>query len=145
MKEGAELETFGDVDLSILNCVEKAQCEGKPDLIVELIGLNLADVPLQLSAIKDFILKADEVYLKRLPIIKGSSANLGVISIARLCGELQQIDFIQSLQKTSAYVNHLEQAFARVRRFFSRTAKSSLCCKLTKLLSALSFIHPIIL
>ncbi len=128
VKEGAELETFGDVDLSILNGFEEAQCDGEPDLIVELIDLYLADVPLQLSAIKDFILKADEVSLKRSAHnLKGSSANLGVISIARLCEELEQIDFTRSLQKTSAYVNHLEQAFARVRRIFLAERQNRAC------------------
>lgn len=118
-KEGAEPETFEDVDLSVLLDFEAAQCEGEPDLIVELIDLYLADVPPQLAAIKDFISTADEISLKRAAHnLKGSSANLGVDGIARLCEELEQTDFIESSQKMNVCVNRLEQAFARVRTVF---------------------------
>lgn len=117
--EVAGEKNFDDVDLSVLLDFEAAQCDGEPDLIVELIDLYLADVPLQLTAIKDSILKADEISFKRAAHnLKGSSANLGVISIARLCEELEQIDFTRSLQKINTYVNHLEQAFARVQQIF---------------------------
>ena len=119
---------FDDVDLSVLFDFEAAQCEGEPDLIVELIDLYLADFPQQLSAIKDSILKNDEASLKRSAHnLKGSSATLGVISIARLCEKLEQVDFTRSLQKTSAYVNHLEQAFARVRRIFLDERQNRAC------------------
>lgn len=110
-----EPEIFDDVDLSVLFDFEEAQSEGEPDLIVELIDLYLADIRSQLSAIKDFILKADEVSLKRVAHnLKGSSANLGIKSIARLCEELEQMNFIESPKKTNVCFNRLDQAFARV-------------------------------
>lgn len=110
---------FDDVDLSVLFDFEEAQCEGEPDLIVELIDLYLADVPQQLSAIKNSILKADKVSLKHAAHnLKGSSANLGVKSIARLCEELEQTDFIETSQKTDDCIDRLDQAFERVCRIF---------------------------
>jgi len=46
--------------------------------------------------------------------LKGSSANLGVKSIAVLCEELEQFESGESTQK-SDIINRLEQTFARVR------------------------------
>lgn len=109
------MSDFDDVDMSLLLGFEEAQCEGEPDLIVELIDLYLADVPQQLSAMKDFVLKADEISLKRAAhTLKGSSANLGVNSIAVLCEEIEQTDFSESFQQGNKLFDRLEQAFARV-------------------------------
>lgn len=121
-------ENFEDVDLSVLLDFEAAQCEGDPDLIVELIDLYLAGVPQQLSAIKDFQLKADEISLKRaVHNLKGSSANLGVISIAKLCEELEQMNFTEASDKDNACVNQLDHAFARVRCFFLAVRENRVC------------------
>lgn len=119
-ENNAEAVFSDDVDLSVLLEFEKAQCAGEPDLVVELIDLYLAEVPHQLSAIKDSISTADEVSLKRAAHnLKGSSANLGVESVARLCRELEQMDFVESPQKINVCVGALEQTFARVRRILS--------------------------
>lgn len=126
--KGAEPENFEDIDLSVLLDFEAAQCEGDPDLIVELIDLYLAEVPQQLSSIKDFKLKADEISLKRAAhTLKGSSANLGVISISRLCEELEQMNFTEASLKNNNCLNQLEQAFTRVRRVFLAVRKNRAC------------------
>lgn len=117
-------EIFNDVNLSVLLDFEKVQCEGDPDLIVELIDLYLEEVPQQLSAIKDFVLKADESSLKRaVHNLKGSSSNLGVLSISKLCEELEQMNFTAASLNDNFYINQLEQAFTRVRRIFSEVSQ----------------------
>lgn len=114
-----EQVTTDDVDLSVLLDFEKAQCEGEPDLIVELIDLYLAEVPQQLLMIKEFHSKGDEISLKRaVHNLKGSSANLGVISIAHLCEEIEQMNFIESLQQINTCIDRLDQSFARVSSIF---------------------------
>lgn len=108
-----------NVDLSVLLGFEEAQCEGEPDLIVELIDIYLANVPHQLSVMKDCVLKADANSLKRVAHnLKGSSANLGVNSVAALCEEIEQTDFSQSFQESKIFIDLLEQTFARVRPVF---------------------------
>lgn len=107
-----------DVDISVLLGFEDAQGEGEPDLIVELIDLYLEDVPPQLSAMKDFVLKADAVSLKRAAHnLKGSSANLGAKAVAMLCEELEQTGLSDSLQQSNI-IDRLEQAFTRVCKLF---------------------------
>lgn len=112
-------ESVDDIDLSVLNSFEEAQCAGEPDLIVELIDLYLADVPQQLSAMKNFVLEADKISLKRAAHnLKGGSANLGVNSIATLCEELEQTNFSELSPSVNNLINRLEQAFIRVRSIF---------------------------
>ncbi len=111
----AERASLEDVDLSVLNSFEEAQSEGEPDLIVELIDLYLADVPKHLSAMKDCVLNDSQNSLSRSAHnLKGSSANLGIKSIALLCKELEQSESGESILK-SDIINRLEQTFARVR------------------------------
>ncbi len=115
----AERASLEDVDLSVLTSFEEAQCEGEPDLIVELIDLYLADVPQQLSAMKNFVLEADKISLKRAAHnLKGGSANLGVNSIATLCEELEQTQFSELSPSVNNLINRLEQAFICVRSIF---------------------------
>jgi len=126
--QNAEPENFEDVDLSVLLDFEAAQCEDDPDLIVELIDLYLAGTPQQLSVIKDSVFKADEISLKlAVHNLKGSSANLGVISITRLCEELEQMNFTGASHKENIHVKRLEQAFARVRRVFLAVRQNRAC------------------
>ena len=107
---------FDDIDMSVLREFEDVQCEGEPDLIVELIDLYLADAPDQLLAMKDFVLKANQVSLKRTAhTLKGSSANLGANGMATLC---QELELCESLHQANILINNLEQAFDRVRTAF---------------------------
>jgi HPt (histidine-containing phosphotransfer) domain-containing protein len=108
-----------DVDMSVLTGFDEAQCEGEPDLIVELIDLYLDEFPLQLSAMKDCVEKADEIALKRTAhTLKGSSANLGVNGVAELCEELESTDLSASFQPANILIDRMEQTFARVRPLF---------------------------
>lgn len=108
-----------DVDLSMLTGFEMAQCEGEPDLIVELIDLYLANVPQQLSAMKDFVSKADKASLKRAAHnLKGSSANMGAQSVAAICLELEHADADESFEQSSVLINRLEQTFEHIRPIF---------------------------
>ncbi len=123
--ENENREIVEDVDLSILNSFEEAQCAGEPDLIVELIDLYLEDVPQQLSAMKNFILNADKISLKRAAHnLKGGSANLGVNCIVKLCEELEQSSFTESSQPVNDLIIRLEQAFIRVRSIFQAERQS---------------------
>lgn len=117
--ENAIPASIDDVDLSVLLGFAEAQCEDEPDLIVELIDLYLADFPQQLSAMKDSILQADEIALKRAAhTLKGSSANLGVNGVAMLCEEIEKTDSSESVQQANVLISQLEQTFARVRPIF---------------------------
>jgi HPt (histidine-containing phosphotransfer) domain-containing protein len=118
-RANAETASGDDVDMSVLTGFAEAQCEGDPDLIVELIDLYLDEFPLQLSAIKDCSMKADAIALKRAAhTLKGSSSNLGVNGVAELCGELELTDLSLSFQQANVLIDRMEQTFARVRPLF---------------------------
>lgn len=111
--------SFDDVDLSVLLGFAEAQCADEPDLIVELIDLYLADFPQQLSVMKHSVSKADDITLKRAAhTLKGSSANLGVNSVAMLCEEIEGTDSNGSFQQSNILINRLERNYTRVRPIF---------------------------
>lgn len=115
----ADETSFDDVDLSVLLSFSEAQCEDEPDLIVELIDLYLADFSQQLSVMKDSVLKADEISLKRAAhTLKGSSANLGVNGAAVLCEKIEKTDSSESSQQLNVLIIRLEETLAHVRPIF---------------------------
>lgn len=115
----ADETSFDDVDLSVLLSFSEAQCEDEPDLIVELIDLYLADFSQQLSVMKDSVLKADEISLKRAAhTLKGSSANLGVNGAAVLCEKIEKTNSSESSQQLNVLIIRLEETLARVRPIF---------------------------
>lgn len=114
-----------EVDLSVLLGFGDMQDSDEPDLIVELIDLYLADVPQRLKEMNEFVLKADKVSLKRAAHnLKGSSANLGVKSVANLCESLEQTDSTESFREANILINRLERSFERVRPVFLATRQS---------------------
>jgi HPt (histidine-containing phosphotransfer) domain-containing protein len=117
LSKSADEAAFAEIDLSVLIAFEEMQIEGEPDLIVELIDLYLADVPQRLSAMKDFILKADWNSLKRAAhTLKGSSVNLGVTGMGLLCEKLEQSVDSESFDLSNDLISMLEQSFMQSSR-----------------------------
>jgi HPt (histidine-containing phosphotransfer) domain-containing protein len=81
------------VDLDVLNAFEDLQDEGEPDLIVELIDLYLGDLPKRVAEIHQAITANEWIPTTRAAHrLKGSSANLGISRVAKVCERLEQIE-----------------------------------------------------
>jgi len=63
--------------------------DGEPDTFTMLADLYLEQLPASLAQVREAIGRADAQALRRSAhALKGISANLGAVSMARLCGEL---------------------------------------------------------
>lgn len=103
------------VDLAILASYDEAQIEGEPDFVVELIDLYLNEVPRLLASMRNAITGNDRVTLKRTAhSLRGSSANLGVVQMAAIAGELEHCDPNNSAAAPALLLN-LENEFERVK------------------------------
>jgi HPt (histidine-containing phosphotransfer) domain-containing protein len=81
------------VDLAILATYDDAQIEGEPDFVVELINLYLNEVPRLLGAIRKALATSDRSTARRAAhSLRGSSANLGVLQMAAIAGELEHLE-----------------------------------------------------
>jgi two-component system sensor histidine kinase/response regulator len=81
------------VDLAVLASYDEAQIEGEPDFVVELIDLYLDEVPRLFASLHAAIENNDRATAKRnAHSLRGSSANLGVMLIAFVAGELEHLE-----------------------------------------------------
>lgn len=81
------------VDLDVLASYEEAQIEGEPDFVVELIDLYLGEALRIFATLHTAIANDDRATAKRTAhSLRGSSANLGVMQIATLAGELEHLE-----------------------------------------------------
>jgi HPt (histidine-containing phosphotransfer) domain-containing protein len=107
------------VDMTVLTSLEEAQPEGEPDLIVQLIDLYLEDTPRRLVAMSVMLAETDVPALRRAAHgLKGSSATLGALRIARLCEAVEQKCEDNSPEAVALLWDGLQQEFARVRQAF---------------------------
>jgi two-component system sensor histidine kinase/response regulator len=107
------------IDHSVLDGLRDLQEEGEPDIISELIGLFLADVPPHLVALREAVQSGDILSVERTAhTLKGSSGNMGVVRMAAICAELEGIGRSETLAGAPVWIHRLEEEFERVRVVF---------------------------
>jgi HPt (histidine-containing phosphotransfer) domain-containing protein len=108
----AETQT---VDLALLATYDDAQIEGEPDFVVELIDIYLNEVPRLFDTIRNAITTNDRAIGKRAAhSLRGSSANLGVLQMAAIAGELEHLEN-NSTTAAAELLRSLEDEFERVK------------------------------
>lgn len=107
------------VDLAVLALYDEAQIEGEPDFVVELIDLYLNEVPRLCDSIRKTIASNARPVTKRAAhSLRGSSANLGVLQMATIAGELEHLDSNSSVSATEL-LRSLENEFERVKEILN--------------------------
>ena len=107
------------VDLAVLASYEEAQIEGEPDFVVELIDLYLDETPRLFGSLHTAIQDNDSTTAKRAAhSLRGSSGNLGVLQIATIAGELEQLANPCGTSATQL-LQSLESEFQRVKEILS--------------------------
>ncbi|CAN5310534.1 hypothetical protein BH18ACT10_BH18ACT10_12150 [soil metagenome] len=123
VEEGSE-EDF--LDRSVLAGLRELQEEGEPDILGELIGLFLADVPPRLVALREAAEAGNAHSVERIAHnLKGSSGNMGAIGMEALCKGLEETGRSKDLTTTPARIYRLEEEFARVRVAFDKELQES--------------------
>ena len=103
------------IDHSVLDGLRDLQGEGEPDILSELIELFLADVPPQLVALREAVQSGDILSVERTAhTLKGSSGNMGVVRMAAICAELEEIGRSETLAGAPVWISRLEEEFERV-------------------------------
>jgi HPt (histidine-containing phosphotransfer) domain-containing protein len=114
------------VDSQVLASLRELQPAGEPDLVLELIGIFLHEVPRRLSGLQDAIAQRDCRRIKELAhSLKGSCGNLGAQTMAALCGSVEKEGEKGSLGETGQLLAQVQAEFARVRAVLEREAEGA--------------------
>ncbi len=101
-----------------------SRCCGSTSLqtaVKELIELFLEDVPSQLKTLREAEGRDDAKGVERAAhTLKGSCANLGVVRMAAICAELEEIGRSGDLAPAPALISRLEAELGRVRAVLER-------------------------
>lgn len=104
------------VDLSVLTNFDEAQLDGEPDLVVELIDLYLEEASQLLAGMREAVAKKDELPVKRAAhSLKGSSSNLGILQMALMCSEVEQMKS-DDMFAIEELLSKMEQELVQVRQ-----------------------------
>jgi HPt (histidine-containing phosphotransfer) domain-containing protein len=82
----------------------------------KVIELYLAEAPRLLQALRDASEREDSKALQEAAhSLKSSSANLGVVDLAKLCRELEMEARSGKLEQTRSRLNEIDAAYALIR------------------------------
>jgi signal transduction histidine kinase/CheY-like chemotaxis protein len=109
------------LDRSVLAGLRELQEEGEPDVLSELIGLFVANLPPRLVALRESAEAGDAHSVERIAhTLKGSCGNLGAVRMAAICNELEEIGRSENLAAAPARISRLNEEFGRVRVAFEK-------------------------
>lgn len=107
------------VDLAVLATYDDAQMEGEPDFVVELIDIYLDEVPRLFDTLRKSIANKDRNTARRAAhSLRGSSANLGVLQMAAIAGELEHLEDNYSTAAPELLLS-LENEFKRAKEILN--------------------------
>jgi signal transduction histidine kinase/CheY-like chemotaxis protein/HPt (histidine-containing phosphotransfer) domain-containing protein len=78
------------IDMHVVRRLRQLQRAGNPDLVERLVSTFLKDAPLQIGELRAAIRESHAAGVTRAAhTLKSASANVGAVSLSRLCGELE--------------------------------------------------------
>lgn len=107
--------------------IDRARIEdctgGDEEFLRELVDIYLADADQRLEELKEALMSADEEAFKRVAhMLKGSSANMGAVSVSNCAKELEQLGRSHQLGPAADLMTSLEVEMKRVREELTRIA-----------------------
>jgi two-component system sensor histidine kinase/response regulator len=103
------------LDLELLESIRELQNEGDPDLIEELFELYLCDTKVRLAELGKALREQNAREAQRaVHSIKGSSSNLGVRRMSRLCAEFNEQILNSAWTDSGVMLRQLEEEFAQL-------------------------------
>ena len=105
------------LDMAVVEELVSLCDEGDPELLLDLIGLFLADGPTKVQALLQGLAAEDFEQMERAAhSLKGSSGNLGARLLQDTCEKLQQATRTRDLATTKQLVPLLPAQLAEVER-----------------------------
>jgi len=107
----------GNLDAEILNSYRELTNEGDNDFLNEVIDIFLENTPPLIHDLKNAVHAGDtRVFQKLAHKLKGSSSNLGALSMAKLCEGLERLGLQSKVDGSTQIMSELESEFQHVRR-----------------------------
>jgi len=114
--DGAEAAPGGITDPLDQSVLAGLRELGDQELLKELAGLFLEDVPPQLETLRQAIEGDDASGVQRVAhTLKGSCGNMGAVRMATICAELEDVGRSGELERAPMLAERLEAEFGRVR------------------------------
>jgi HPt (histidine-containing phosphotransfer) domain-containing protein len=108
------------LDVTVLHRLRALQTEGEPDIVADVAGVFLADVPGRLLLIREAVESGDQATAERLAhSLKSSAAMLGARALSRIAADLETRARDGVVDRGDPQVAELEQAFAATREALS--------------------------
>ncbi len=104
------------VDQKVLNTLRSLQIEGKPNILLRIIGAYLQNHELQISRLQESLEINDIHFLQNTAhSLKSSSANVGAMTLSQMCRELEMCCKQQTLENARELIAAIESEFTRAR------------------------------
>jgi PAS domain S-box-containing protein len=108
------LEEIEPLDYNMLQSIRELQTEDEADFLTELIDIYLEDSPALMERICNGMIGGDlQDGRKALHSLKGTSANLGVRSVAAVCNELERLLEREDYEAAQAWIPKLQEVYQR--------------------------------
>ena len=104
------------LDVSVLHRLRALQAEGEPDLVADVTGVFLDDVPGRLRSIREAVAMGDHASAERLAhSLKSSAAMLGARALSRVAAEVESRCRAEQDKPGDPLIDELDRAFAEAR------------------------------
>ena len=104
------------LDVSVMATIRSLGAPGEPDVFAEVARLFLADVPIQLSALRAAIAADSAESVKQIAHrLRGSALEMGALRMAPLCAAIEHAARAGSLEHAAVQADSLDREFAAVR------------------------------
>lgn len=110
--------------MSVIDELLSLSDDGDPELLLDLIGMFLADGPTKLQAILEGLGSSDLDKIERAAhSLKGSSGNLGARRLQMICEQMQVASRSRNMQVTRELVPQVNSVFDEARRALEAVRK----------------------
>jgi len=121
-----DLSCAAAIDRNVLDSIRQIQREGAPDLLAKLIYLYVDSSPKYLEQMRIAVGSPDATAMIRAAhALRSSSASLGALNLAGLCGRLEEMGSAGSTKGAVTVLNELEAEYERVREALASEPRSS--------------------
>lgn len=112
------------LDMSVIDELLSLSDDGDPELLLDLIGMFLADGPSKLQSIVEGLGSNDLDMIERAAhSLKGSSGNLGARRLQHVCEQMQVASRTKDLQTTRNLAPQVNAVFEEARRALEAVRK----------------------
>ena len=116
------------LDKKALDAIREMESDSLPNLVVQVVDLYLKDAPILMNSIVKSLEAGDAEQTFRVAhMLKSSSANIGAVSLATLCRELETGARTGKLSDFSNTVTKIEQQLAKVVQALEQVSAQESC------------------